>query len=78
MGYMHLHSEMGASGLTDLTGLSACIFFACGKKGYRCNPLRGPNGEAIRPGEFALCANSENQNAQRFGSPCAFSGRRLG
>jgi hypothetical protein len=21
-------------------GLSACIFFACGKKGYRCNPLR--------------------------------------
>jgi hypothetical protein len=22
------------------TGLSACIFFACGKKGYRFNPLR--------------------------------------
>jgi hypothetical protein len=26
------------------TGLSACIFFACGKKGYRFYPLRGPNG----------------------------------
>jgi hypothetical protein len=24
------------------TGLSACIFFACGKKGYRFNPLREP------------------------------------
>jgi hypothetical protein len=24
------------------TGLSACIFFAEGKKGYRCNPLREP------------------------------------
>jgi hypothetical protein len=24
------------------TGLSACIFFACGKKGYRFNPLRVP------------------------------------
>jgi hypothetical protein len=24
------------------TGLSACIFFACGKKGYRSNPLRVP------------------------------------
>jgi hypothetical protein len=24
------------------TGLSACIFFACGKKGYRFYPLRGP------------------------------------
>jgi hypothetical protein len=23
------------------TGLSACIFFACGKKGYRFYPLRG-------------------------------------
>jgi hypothetical protein len=22
------------------TGLYACIFFACGKKGYRFNPLR--------------------------------------
>jgi hypothetical protein len=26
------------------TGLSACIFFAGGKKGYRFYPLRGPNG----------------------------------
>jgi hypothetical protein len=24
----------------ERTGLSACIFFACGKKGYRFNPLR--------------------------------------
>jgi hypothetical protein len=24
------------------TGLSACIFFACGKKGYRFYPLREP------------------------------------
>jgi hypothetical protein len=37
----HLHSEMGASGhVRGRTGLSACIFFACGKKGYRFNPLR--------------------------------------
>jgi hypothetical protein len=26
--------------LRGRTGLSACIFFACGKKGYRFNPLR--------------------------------------
>ncbi|MDR1635745.1 MAG: hypothetical protein LBR93_00250, partial [Treponema sp.] len=25
---------------TPQTGLSACIFFACGKKGYRFYPLR--------------------------------------
>jgi hypothetical protein len=31
------------------TGLSACIFFACGKKGYRSYPLRGRT-----PAEFAL------------------------
>jgi hypothetical protein len=28
------------------TGLSACIFFARGKKGYRCNPLRVPYGDS--------------------------------
>jgi hypothetical protein len=74
--------------LPQKTGLSACIFFAGGKKGLarkrkNCNPLRGPNGTALRPGEFALRANSwaslggvwgfapssENQNEQRFGSP---------
>jgi hypothetical protein len=34
---------LGASGhLRGRTGLSACIFFACGKKGYRFNPLREP------------------------------------
>jgi hypothetical protein len=27
------------------TGLSACIFFACGKKGYRFNPLRVSGAE---------------------------------
>jgi hypothetical protein len=33
---------LGASGhLRGRTGLSACIFFACGKKGYRSYPLRG-------------------------------------
>jgi hypothetical protein len=32
---------MGASGPADLTGLSACIFFVYGEKGYRFNPLRG-------------------------------------
>jgi hypothetical protein len=33
---------LGASGhLRGRTGLSACIFFVCGKKGYRFNPLRG-------------------------------------
>jgi hypothetical protein len=31
------------------TGLSACIFFARGKKGYRFYPLRGPNREAVWP-----------------------------
>jgi hypothetical protein len=36
---------MGASGhASGRTGLSACIFFAYGKKGYRFNPLRWPNG----------------------------------
>jgi hypothetical protein len=34
------YKEMGASPPTAGTGLSACIFFACGKKGYRFNPLR--------------------------------------
>ncbi|MDR1129328.1 MAG: hypothetical protein LBL20_08460 [Treponema sp.] len=33
---------MGASArLRSRTGLSACIFFASSKKGYRFNPLRG-------------------------------------
>jgi hypothetical protein len=31
---------MGASPPAAGTGLSACIFFACGKKGYRFYPLR--------------------------------------
>jgi hypothetical protein len=30
----------GASPPAAGTGLYACIFFACGKKGYRFNPLR--------------------------------------
>jgi hypothetical protein len=35
------HHHLGASGhLCGRTGLSACIFFAAGKKGYRFNPLR--------------------------------------
>jgi hypothetical protein len=36
----HFHSEMGASPPAAGTGLSACIFFAAGKKGYRFYPLR--------------------------------------
>jgi hypothetical protein len=28
------------------TGLSACIFFACGKKGYRFYPLREPKPQS--------------------------------
>jgi hypothetical protein len=31
---------LGASPAPPGTGLSACIFFASGKKGYRFNPLR--------------------------------------
>jgi hypothetical protein len=31
--------SFGRMGLRP-TGLSACIFFACGKKGYRSYPLR--------------------------------------
>jgi hypothetical protein len=29
------------------TGLSACIFFACGKKGYRFYPLRGKRNRRL-------------------------------
>jgi hypothetical protein len=41
----------GASGASNQwfarrTGLSACIFFACGKKGYRFYPLRTSPGPA--------------------------------
>jgi hypothetical protein len=36
--------NLGASVPSGPTGLSACIFFACGKKGYRFYPLRGSNG----------------------------------
>jgi hypothetical protein len=36
------------------TGLYACIFFACGKKGYRFNPLR------VRMEElFSKCNNAK-------------------
>jgi hypothetical protein len=31
------------------TGLSACIFFARGKKGYRSNPLRVPWASLFPP-----------------------------
>jgi hypothetical protein len=31
---------LGAFFAPQKTGLSACIFFACGKKGYRFYPLR--------------------------------------
>jgi hypothetical protein len=33
---------LGAFFAPQKTGLSACIFFACGKKGYRFYPLRCP------------------------------------
>jgi hypothetical protein len=33
---------LGAFFAPQKTGLSACIFFASGKKGYRFYPLRGP------------------------------------
>jgi hypothetical protein len=29
------------------TGLYACIFFACGKKGYHSNPLRVPKSGVL-------------------------------
>jgi hypothetical protein len=39
---------LGASGhLCGRTGLSACIFFAAGKKGYRFNPLRCPETASL-------------------------------
>jgi hypothetical protein len=31
------------------TGLSACIFFACGKKGYRFYPLRVEPAASLPP-----------------------------
>jgi hypothetical protein len=42
------HHHLGASGhLRGRTGLSACIFFATGKKGYRFNPLRCPETASL-------------------------------
>jgi hypothetical protein len=32
--------NLGASPALPGTGLYACIFFACGTKGYRVNPVR--------------------------------------
>jgi hypothetical protein len=48
---------MGAFFASQKTGLSACIFFACGKKGLArkrrdFNPLRGPK-IALR-GDFSV------------------------
>jgi hypothetical protein len=74
---------LGASPPAAGTGLSACIFFACGKKGYRFYPLREPKplrgfgfaefgAKPQTPGswEFMLRINSENQKPVRvFGSP---------
>jgi hypothetical protein len=55
--------------LPQKTGLSACIFFACGKKGYRCNPLREPKPRSgFGFAEFALRANSWASLGE-FGAP---------
>jgi hypothetical protein len=51
-------SILGASPPAAGTGLSACIFFACGKKGYRFNPLRGSQSHRDWPKtakRFWLC-----------------------
>jgi hypothetical protein len=40
------------------TGLSACIFFACGKKGYRFYPLRGRPGKRVVTGKYSVLPQS--------------------
>jgi hypothetical protein len=37
------------------TGLSACIFFASGKKGYRFNPLRVPKSGVLPDFGIGVC-----------------------
>jgi hypothetical protein len=55
---------MGASGhASGRTGLSACIFFATGKKGYRFNPLRVAGAATDKPRVNA--EEYEPQGAQR-------------
>jgi hypothetical protein len=51
---------LGASGPSGLTGLSACIFFACGKKGCRFNPLR------VRRGNIFSGMKAINRRFHRF------------
>jgi hypothetical protein len=43
------------------TGLSACIFFACGKKGYRFYPLR--ESKPLRGFDFAEFCSAKLQEA---------------
>jgi hypothetical protein len=48
--FVHVFFEFGrifCAATAQKTGLSACIFFACGKKGYRFYPLRGSNCVAV-------------------------------
>jgi hypothetical protein len=40
--WAHFRRKATSGCLAPETGLSACIFFACGKKGYRFYPLREP------------------------------------
>jgi hypothetical protein len=42
------------------TGLYACIFFACGKKGYRFNPLRSGKTASLPFYRFEFLRNKNS------------------